>query len=156
MRAVVTGVALLGTGFMGSTHAAKAAGVVIALRGAGYHGPYSVEIELDGNWPPLDEVTAAMRVAAAPGRVLMVGHVLRHVPEIVELRRVVESGELGQPLAASATRLSAPPDWNDWMLDEARSGGRSWTLRSMTSTYSPRCSGRVRGSMRGRSPAAGT
>ena len=36
---------------------------------------------------------------------------------------MIESGELGHPLAASATRLSAPPDWNDWMRDEARSGG---------------------------------
>ena len=36
---------------------------MIVLRGAGYHGPYSVEIEFDGNWPPLDEVTAAMRAS---------------------------------------------------------------------------------------------
>jgi len=32
------------------------------LRGAGYSGPYSVEIEFGGEpWPPLDEVNAAMR-----------------------------------------------------------------------------------------------
>ena len=28
-----------------------------------------------------------------------------------------------RPLAASAQRLSPPPDWNDWMIDPARSGG---------------------------------
>jgi hypothetical protein len=39
--------------------------VVEILRGAGYHGPYSVEIEFDGNWPPLDEVTSAMRASRA-------------------------------------------------------------------------------------------
>jgi predicted dehydrogenase len=61
--------------------------------------------------------------AAAADRVLMVGHVLRFVPEIAELRRVLASGELGRPLSASAIRLSAPPDWNDWMLDPERSGG---------------------------------
>jgi predicted dehydrogenase len=61
--------------------------------------------------------------AAAGGSVLMVGHVLRFFPEIVELRRVLAGGELGAPLAASALRLSAPPDWNEWMLDPAKSGG---------------------------------
>ena len=53
----------------------------------------------------------------------MVGHVLRFFPEIAELRRVLASGELGEPLAATAYRLSAPPDWNEWMLDPAQSGG---------------------------------
>ena len=53
----------------------------------------------------------------------MVGHVLRFAAEIAELRRVVGSGELGRPLAASAFRLSPPADWNDWMRDPMRSGG---------------------------------
>jgi predicted dehydrogenase len=53
----------------------------------------------------------------------MVGHVLRFMPEVAELRRVLAGGDLGRPLAASALRLSAPPDWNDWMLDEDKSGG---------------------------------
>ena len=36
--------------------------VLSILRGAGYSGPYSVEIEFGGEpWPPLDEVNAAMR-----------------------------------------------------------------------------------------------
>ena|SRR5919109_62389 len=38
--------------------------VVEILRGVGYDGPYSVEIEFTGEpWPPLDEVTAAMRAS---------------------------------------------------------------------------------------------
>ena len=53
----------------------------------------------------------------------MVGHVLRFLPEVVELRRVLATGELGRPLAATALRLSTPPDWNEWMLDPDRSGG---------------------------------
>ena len=48
---------------------------------------------------------------------------LRFLPEVAELRRVLATGELGRPLAATALRLSAPPDWNDWMLDADRSGG---------------------------------
>jgi predicted dehydrogenase len=67
--------------------------------------------------------------AAAGDRVLMVGHVLRFFPEIAELRRVVASGELGEPIAASAYRLSPPPDWNEWMLDASQSGG---TLLDLT------------------------
>jgi sugar phosphate isomerase/epimerase len=36
--------------------------VLSILRDAGYSGPYSVEIEFEGEpWPPLDEVNAAMR-----------------------------------------------------------------------------------------------
>jgi predicted dehydrogenase len=71
----------------------------------------------------LEDADAMGAAAAAAGRVLMVGHVLRYFPEVVELRRVVASGELGEVLGVSAKRLSAPPDWNEWMLDAARSGG---------------------------------
>ena len=71
----------------------------------------------------LEDADAIGAAAEASGRVLMVGHVLRFMPEIVELRRVLASGELGRPLGASAVRLSAPPDWNDWMLDRELSGG---------------------------------
>jgi predicted dehydrogenase len=71
----------------------------------------------------LEDADAIGAAAQASGRVLMVGHVLRFVPEIAELRRVLAGGELGRPLAASAIRLSPPPDWNDWMLDAERSGG---------------------------------
>jgi len=40
------------------------AGVARILRDAGYDGPLSVEIEFQGEpWPPLDEVTAAMRAS---------------------------------------------------------------------------------------------
>jgi L-ribulose-5-phosphate 3-epimerase len=40
--------------------------VLEILRGAGYDGPYAVEIEFTGEpWPPLDEVTEAMRTSYA-------------------------------------------------------------------------------------------
>ena len=71
----------------------------------------------------LEDADAMGAAAKAAGRVLMVGHVLRYFPEVIELRRLVEAGELGAPRAVSALRLSAPPDWNEWMLDPARSGG---------------------------------
>jgi predicted dehydrogenase len=71
----------------------------------------------------LEDADAIGAAADASGRVLMIGHVLRFAAEIVELRRLVDSGELGRPLAASAVRLSPPADWNDWMRDPMRSGG---------------------------------
>jgi predicted dehydrogenase len=71
----------------------------------------------------LEDADAIGDAARATGRVLMVGHVLRYMPEVVELRRILDAGGLGRPLAASALRLSAPPDWNQWMLDPAKSGG---------------------------------
>jgi predicted dehydrogenase len=71
----------------------------------------------------LEDADAIGAAAQAAGRVLMVGHVLRFFPEVAELRRVVDAGELGAPRAVSAQRLSAPPDWNEWMRDTAQSGG---------------------------------
>jgi predicted dehydrogenase len=71
----------------------------------------------------LEDADAIGAAAEAAGRVLMVGHVLRYFPEIIELRRLLDSGELGAALAVTALRLSAPPDWNQWMLDPAQSGG---------------------------------
>jgi predicted dehydrogenase len=71
----------------------------------------------------LEDADAIGAAAEAAGRVLMVGHVLRYFPEIVEMRRLLDTGEFGRPLSATALRLSAPPDWNEWMTDPARSGG---------------------------------
>jgi predicted dehydrogenase len=167
----VTGVALLGAGFMARIHAAAYAGlpeadvrVVCALTepealaerlGADVSDDWEAAISTPGvdvvdvclptplHRPVVERALEAGRhvlvekpvaltladadaIAAAArdsGRVLMVGHVLRFFAEIAEMRRVIGSGELGRPLAATAVRLSAPPDWNDWMLDPARSGG---------------------------------
>ena len=70
-----------------------------------------------------EDADAIIRGANESGRLFMVGLVLRFWPEYVELQRLVAAGELGQPLVVSAHRLSPPADWNDWMKDEAQSGG---------------------------------
>jgi predicted dehydrogenase len=168
----VTGVALLGAGFMANTHATGYAAlgadvrVVCALDGSEaralaarlrasvtddweaaiaapgvdvvdiclptpLHRPVAVRALAAGKHVllekpialTLDDADAIGAAAEASGRIFMVGHVLRFFAEVVELRRVVDSGELGRPRAVSAVRLSAPPDWNDWMLDPERSGG---------------------------------
>jgi predicted dehydrogenase len=71
----------------------------------------------------LEDAEAIVAAGERAGKLLAVGLVLRFWPEYVELRRIAASGELGRPLAASALRLSPPPGWNDWMIDQARSGG---------------------------------
>jgi predicted dehydrogenase len=71
----------------------------------------------------LEDGEAIVRAAAASGRTLMVGLVLRFWPEYVELHRRVSAGELGRPFALAASRLSPPADWAGWYADVAQSGG---------------------------------
>jgi predicted dehydrogenase len=168
----VTGVALLGAGFMARTHAAvysslparaqvrvvcasAGAEAIASDFGAAVADDWEVAIAAEGvdavdiclptplHRPAAERALAAGKhvllekpialsledadaigaAAGAAGRVLMVGHVLRYFPEIVELRRRLGSGDFGKPLAVTALRLSALPDWNEWMLDPEQSGG---------------------------------
>jgi predicted dehydrogenase len=168
----VTGIALLGAGFMARTHAAvysslperaqvrlvcanDGAEAIAAGFGAGVTDDWEAAIATPGvdavdiclptplHRPVAERALAAGKhvmvekpialsledadaigaAAATAGRVLMVGHVLRYFPEIIELRRRLATGDFGKPLAVTALRLSALPDWNQWMLDSAQSGG---------------------------------
>ncbi len=67
-----------------------------------------------------DAVIAAHRKS---GRKLMIAHVVRFWPEYVSLVELVQSGKLGRPLTAVATRLSVVPGWANWFTDPALSGG---------------------------------
>jgi UDP-N-acetylglucosamine 3-dehydrogenase len=66
---------------------------------------------------------AMMEAHKQSGRLLMIAHVLRFWPEYEVLVELVQSGALGDPLAAVATRLSVPPGWAQWFDDPALSGG---------------------------------
>ena len=61
--------------------------------------------------------------ADASGRKLLLGFVLRFWAEYEELVRQVEAGTIGTPQVVSTLRLSAPPDWNEWMFNPDISGG---------------------------------
>jgi predicted dehydrogenase len=74
------------------------------------------------------DAEAIVQAARSSERVLMVGMVLRFWPEYVELQRRLAAGQLGRPLTVTATRLSPPADWNDWMRDPAKSGGTAVDL----------------------------
>lgn len=71
----------------------------------------------------LEDADAIVAAAERADRVVVVGHVLRYFPAYAELRRRVESGELGRVRALTAQRLSPAPDWAEWLTDPARSGG---------------------------------
>ena len=75
-----------------------------------------------------ENADAIIAAAERSGKMLMVGLVLRFWPEYVELRRLVERGELGKPRAVFAQRLSPPADWADWLGDREQSGGTAVDL----------------------------
>ncbi|MBX3011027.1 MAG: Gfo/Idh/MocA family oxidoreductase [Caldilineaceae bacterium] len=56
-------------------------------------------------------------------KILMVGQTLRFWPEYKAVVAFVQSGALGKPLAATASRLSQRPAWSSWFTDPAQSGG---------------------------------
>ncbi len=55
---------------------------------------------------------------------LMIGQCLRFFPEYVRLKNIIDSRLYGEVVRAEFTRLSKTPDWSwqDWMLDESKSG----------------------------------
>ncbi len=61
--------------------------------------------------------------ARSHGKFLMVAHVLRFWPEYVAIRKVLQSGRLGQPRIATALRLSNLPQWATWFRDPTKTGG---------------------------------
>jgi len=73
----------------------------------------------------MDDAEAILEAAEkAPGK-FMVAHVIRFWPEYVVTKQLLDSGDLGAPLAANAARFVPAPDWSwdDWLLDPERSGG---------------------------------
>lgn len=61
----------------------------------------------------LEDAEAIVKAANESDRIVMVAHVLRFWPEYVEIKRLIDSGELGRPRFVSAVRRQPPPDWTD-------------------------------------------
>jgi predicted dehydrogenase len=66
-----------------------------------------------------------IEAAEKVGRLLAVGHVLRFWPEYLVIKEMIDDGRYGRVTAATLTRLSPRPGWtwDNWILDEQRSGG---------------------------------
>ena len=71
----------------------------------------------------IEDAEAIIAARDASGRKLLLGFVLRFWAEYEELVRQVAAGTIGTPQVVSTLRLSAPPDWNEWMSDPEVSGG---------------------------------
>jgi predicted dehydrogenase len=70
--------------------------------------------------------TAAMLAAAREAdRLLMIGQCLRYWPEYQALKDLVEKRTYGQVIHGEFWRYGSTPrwSWQDWYLDEAKSGG---------------------------------
>jgi predicted dehydrogenase len=66
-----------------------------------------------------------IEAAEASGKILQIGHCVRFWPEYAWAKRAVAGGAYGKVVAAMFQRLSKAPlwSWDDWFMDEKRSGG---------------------------------
>ena len=71
----------------------------------------------------LAECDAMIAAAATAKRILMVAHVLRFWPEYMAIADLLQRGELGKPLTATAIRLCTPPTWGEWFKYPELTGG---------------------------------
>ncbi len=71
-----------------------------------------------------EDVEQLYGLAAVHGVTFMIAQVVRFWPEYEAVRRLYESGEYGRLLSGSMSRLGRYPawSWDDWMMDEVRSG----------------------------------
>jgi predicted dehydrogenase len=73
----------------------------------------------------LDHCRQMIQAAEKTGKILQIGHCIRFWPEYAKAKQLIDSGDYGQPLVASFTRLTSAPtwSWNNWLMNSARSGG---------------------------------
>lgn len=73
----------------------------------------------------LADADAMIEATERAGVILMVAQVLRFWPQYVALKRILDGGEIGKPLAIYAARLGTAPTWtwNKWILDPILGGG---------------------------------
>ncbi len=87
---------------------------------------------------PTTEQCGQMKEAAKKsGKILQIGHCIRFWPEYVKAKEIIDSGEYGKVKAATFQRLSLTPtwSWDNWLMDEAKSGGALLDLHIHDSDY---------------------
>jgi len=64
------------------------------------------------------------------GKLLMIGQCLRYWPEYRKLKQIIDDGEFGKVIRAEFSRYSSLPvwSWQNWYLDEKKSGGAALDL----------------------------
>jgi len=75
--------------------------------------------------PTLEDAVAIADLIQGGDVTFMIGHVTRFWPSYLELKRQIDSSEIGDPGVIRARRISPFPDWgsDDWYTDPDRSGG---------------------------------
>ena len=70
-------------------------------------------------------------------RILQVGHCIRFWPEYAKTKEIIDSGKYGKVKAATFQRLSLTPTWSwqNWLLDNRKSGGANLDLHIHDSDY---------------------
>lgn len=78
----------------------------------------------------VEEGNALLEKSKATGCQVQVGQVIRFWDEYVELKKLVESGVYGKVVNANFRRISPRPTWGweNWLLDDRRSGGAAQDL----------------------------
>lgn len=71
----------------------------------------------------VEDGIALVAAADDSDRLVMVAHVLRFWPEYVELKRIIDTGELGKPLAAITARRQPFPAWSNLVTKADLTGG---------------------------------
>jgi predicted dehydrogenase len=74
------------------------------------------------------DADAAIATANETGKVLMVGHLTRHMPQYRAVADVLASRRLGTPWAASASRLQRGGDAESWRMIPEIGGGAPFDL----------------------------
>lgn len=71
----------------------------------------------------IEDADALVAASDATDHVFMVAHVLRFWPEYVELKRVINNGELGSPISVNAVRRQPFPEWSALFKAADQTGG---------------------------------
>ncbi|MBN2376928.1 MAG: Gfo/Idh/MocA family oxidoreductase [Sedimentisphaerales bacterium] len=80
---------------------------------------------------------AMIAAAQKSDKVLQIGHCIRFWPEYAKTKELIDSGEFGPVIAASFERLGSAPAWawDNWFMDEQRSGGMILDLHIHDTDY---------------------
>lgn len=81
-----------------------------------------------------EEIIAA---AEKSGKILQIGHCIRFWPEYAKTKEIIDSGKYGKVKAATFQRLSLTPtwSWNNWLMEDAKSGGALMDLHIHDSDF---------------------
>jgi len=85
----------------------------------------------------VDECNKMAAAADKSGKILQIGHCIRFWPEYVKAKEIIESGEYGNVIAATFSRLGSAPTWgaDDWFASDDHSGGVAMDLHIHDSDY---------------------